>query len=262
METIETQNTQKTQNTAEVIDSFRGTNKFLSNFSLDTVLYGGILYPTSEHAYQAAKTEDIQLRNFIATQVKTPAEAKSFGNKLKLRENWDAIKINIMREVVFLKFQQHSLLQEKLLETKDSPLVEGNTWGDQFWGTCGGLGDNNLGKILMEVREYFTTSDFWVRLRFLNTLRCNNYFHKIDEWSLLEYSACICGEAGEIVDEVKKTKRGDKPLDILAVTKEVGDVLAYLDLLCGQLNISLEEAVRTKFNIVSQERLNNCQLTL
>ena len=58
-----------------------------------------------------------------------------------------------MLNVVRAKFDQHPDLAQKLLETGDEELVEGNTWGDRYWGVCGGKGKNMLGKILMRVRE-------------------------------------------------------------------------------------------------------------
>ena len=48
---------------------------------------------------------------------------------------------------------QNPELGNKLLETGNQELVEGNTWGDIFWGVCNGKGQNWLGKILMMVRD-------------------------------------------------------------------------------------------------------------
>lgn len=47
--------------------------------------------------------------------------------------------------------------QAKLLATRDRMLIEGNDWGDTFWGMVDGEGENNLGKILMRVREEIKT---------------------------------------------------------------------------------------------------------
>lgn len=57
-----------------------------------------------------------------------------------------------MKELIMIKFQ-NPLLKEKLLNTGDALLIEGNTWRDYYWGECKGKGENHLGKILMEVRE-------------------------------------------------------------------------------------------------------------
>ena len=58
-----------------------------------------------------------------------------------------------MKEIVTAKFEQNEDLQQKLLDTGNAYLEEGNTWGDRVWGTVNGAGANNLDKILMEVRE-------------------------------------------------------------------------------------------------------------
>ena len=51
------------------------------------------------------------------------------------------------------KVYQNDDLADCLVDTGDQPLIEGNTWGDRFWGVCGGTGMNHLGRLLMEVRE-------------------------------------------------------------------------------------------------------------
>lgn len=138
-----------------IIDSFTGSYRFLSNFYPAKVRHGGINFPTVEHAYQAAKTifahERVQISN-----LDTPAAAKAAGRKLKIRKDWDKIKLNIMRDLVEKKFSKHADLRAKLLKTGSAQLVEGNTWGDTYWGMCDGKGENNLGKILMQIREGIT----------------------------------------------------------------------------------------------------------
>ena len=39
------------------------------------------------------------------------------------------------------------------LKAFDDDIVEDNDWGDRFWGICNCEGQNNLGKILMEIRD-------------------------------------------------------------------------------------------------------------
>jgi len=131
------------------INSFRNEYRFLSNFYLHTIVYEDITYPSSEHAYQAAKTLDIKIRQQIATM--KVGESKKFGQSIKLRSNWDKIKINIMHDLLELKFADKTL-REQLLATKDAYLEEGNTWNDHFWGVCNGIGRNELGKALMRIR--------------------------------------------------------------------------------------------------------------
>ena len=58
-----------------------------------------------------------------------------------------------MKDIVRAKFSQNEELAKKLLATNDEYLIEGNTWGDRFWGTVNGEGRNQLGIILMQVRD-------------------------------------------------------------------------------------------------------------
>ena len=134
-----------------MIDSFRGKYKFLSNFFEAGVVFNGIAYPTVEHGFQAAKTNNIELRMLIS-RAKTPGKAKELGNCVRLRDDWEDVKIGIMKRLVNTKFMRKDL-EELLLDTGNEELVEGNNWGDTFWGVCNGKGRNELGKILMELRE-------------------------------------------------------------------------------------------------------------
>lgn len=133
-----------------MIDSFSGKYRFLSNFWPCEIEYEGIKYPSTEHAFQAAKTLDIEERKRIA-QLDTPGKAKRAGKSVELRSDWESIKIGVMREILQLKFADKKLAQQ-LLDTGDEELVEGNTWGDKFWGVCDGEGQNYLGLLLMDVR--------------------------------------------------------------------------------------------------------------
>lgn len=134
---------------ADAIDSFRGEYAFLSNFHDCPVTYQGYTYPNNEAAFQAQK--DLS-RSGEFTSL-NPTMAKRLGRKVKLRPDWEKVKVGIMAEIVRSKFTQHPDLKEKLLATGDRLLVEGNTWNDTFWGICRGKGQNHLGKILMKIRE-------------------------------------------------------------------------------------------------------------
>lgn len=136
------------------IEEFRREYEFLSNFYPSPVTYNGVTYPTSEHAYQAAKATSKRDHDKIL-YAKRPGDAKRIGkhiprNKAMIR---DEGRIRVMREVVQAKFEQNPDLAEKLLATEEAKLIEGNTWGDQFWGAVNGRGDNHLGRILMDVRR-------------------------------------------------------------------------------------------------------------
>ena len=136
-----------------MISSFEGEYNFLSNFWMCSVEYEGIIYPSSEHAYVAAKTTDSELRKQIVS-LETPAQVKRFGRTLVLRDNWELIKLSVMVDIVSTKFEQHPDLMAKLKASAPHELVEGNTWGDTTWGQCPvGNGKNWLGKILMSIRD-------------------------------------------------------------------------------------------------------------
>ena len=131
---------------------FNKEYRFLSNFYPAIVEYDGLDYPSTEHAYQAAKTEDLGQRRRIRESQK-PGDAKRSGQQVKMRSDWEQIKISVMKDLVRQKFTKHKDLKEKLLATGDAYLEETNHWKDIFWGVCKGKGLNHLGKILMEVRE-------------------------------------------------------------------------------------------------------------
>lgn len=134
-----------------VIDSFQGEHRFLSNFWPATVWFEGFTYASVEHAYVAAKTLD-QAERMIICQMASPGAAKRYGRKLALRPDWETVKVQIMDDLLRRKFE-HPELRQKLIDTgDDTPLIEGNTWGDTFWGVCNGVGQNMLGTLLMTIR--------------------------------------------------------------------------------------------------------------
>jgi ribA/ribD-fused uncharacterized protein len=140
--------------------AFRGQKFYLSNFYPCAVEYEGIMYPSSEHAFQAAKTLDKEVR-LEMSRVTYPAAAKKLGQRVELRPNWEEVKIEVMTEVVRAKFTQNEDCKIRLVRTEDEELVEHNTWGDRFWGVCKGVGENHLGQILMKIRSELsgTTKD-------------------------------------------------------------------------------------------------------
>jgi len=133
------------------IGPFKGEHRWLSNFWPALVKLDGFLYPTVEHAYVAAKTTDPMIRKVIQTTDK-PGEVKRLGRQFDLREDWHDIKLQVMEDLLWQKFQD-PVLKEQLLATGDEEIVEINTWNDTFWGQCKGKGQNHLGKLLMKIRE-------------------------------------------------------------------------------------------------------------
>lgn len=139
-----------------MIKEFRGEYRFLSNFFPCEVRLEGIVYPSSEHAYMAQKTTDVRMRMWMAG-IAGAAEAKKAGRALPLRPGWDGMKQGEMLKVVKAKFEQNPHLAQMLVQTGDQELIEGNWWGDAYWGVDlkTGKGENFLGKTLMLVRDMF-----------------------------------------------------------------------------------------------------------
>lgn len=137
----------------ETISSFRGKHAFLSNFSNYPARFEDTDYPTAENAFQAAKTLNPVVRERF-TEI-TPSEAKRLGRSVPLRQDWNRIRISVMTGIVRDKFTRNPELKRLLLATGDAILIEGNTWGDRFWGVDErtGKGENHLGLILMDIRK-------------------------------------------------------------------------------------------------------------
>lgn len=120
----------------------------------------GVRVPTAEHDYQAGKFEDPELRVQIY-EAEDGYEAKKVAKRLEnngahVREDWEEVRIDRMRNVVAKKFANGSRLAHLLIETGNEKLVEGNTWDDTFWGVSppgSHNGQNWLGRILMERRR-------------------------------------------------------------------------------------------------------------
>jgi len=133
------------------IDSFNAEYRFLSNFWYVNIEFEGRVYRSVEHAYVAAKTLDLEVREIIQ-KIEKVSDVKRYGRSIELRKDWEEVKLDYMEEFIRQKFENPEL-RKKLIDTAGYELIEGNTWGDTFWGVCKGVGKNNLGKILMKIRD-------------------------------------------------------------------------------------------------------------
>lgn len=156
-----------------VISRFLGEWRYLSNFSpcpwIRILHVDGdpdTIYPSVEHAYQAAKTLHSGEREAIR-QAASGRVAKALGAQVTIRPDWDTQKIAIMRMLLAQKFSAAQVPDYRagLIRTGDAYLIEGNTWGDEFWGATittpdAGVteyrGLNHLGKLLMDLRAEIT----------------------------------------------------------------------------------------------------------
>jgi len=129
---------------------FKGKLAFLSNF-----------YPcphmgrnmTAEHIYQAGKATRPEDVEYIIS-ASSPDDAKKRGREIKIRPDWDKVKLQVMESTLRQKFKDPEL-RHKLVSVSPEDLVEENWWGDTYWGVCNGIGENQLGKLLLKLREEF-----------------------------------------------------------------------------------------------------------
>lgn len=137
----------------EKVNEFSGDYEFLRNDFPCIVSFEGDMYPSVEHAFQAAKTNDVAIRQQIRGAV-NGNEAKRIGRKISLSSTiWKSQRSDIMSALVRQKFTENVNLKIKLLLTGNQELIQGNCKDDQFWGqTIDGVGENTLGKILMRTR--------------------------------------------------------------------------------------------------------------
>ena len=129
-----------------------------SNFSAFAVKYDGDMWPTAEHAYQAKKFYDFDIRDKIKS-ARSAHEAKQIAKVFEheMRDDWEEVKLIVMEEIIWAKLSQHPYIQEKLLQTREREIIE-DSHKDAFWGWGPDRdGENHLGKIWMHVRKEMRT---------------------------------------------------------------------------------------------------------
>lgn len=154
-------------NKPKEIRSFREEYSFLSNFYPCKIVYDGFTFTSVETTFQAAKCAERTDR--LQFQYLEPVKAKRIGRQIKLRNDWEQVKLSILTEFIRLKFTGNPELLSKLLATGDALLVEKNTWHDNFYGDCkcdrcrNKPGKNHLGQILMKIRDEMLNSSSELR---------------------------------------------------------------------------------------------------
>lgn len=134
----------------------------LSNFSAFTLEWKKFRFDTSEAAYHWEKFPG-KASGMVRFSIRTaPSAHAAFqiaqDSKAQKRPDWDAVKVDIMRDILRTKVDQHPYVRKKLLETGRRRLVE-NSWRDGFWGWGEHRdGKNTLGKLWMEIRSEIQTT--------------------------------------------------------------------------------------------------------
>ena len=140
----------------EEIIAFKDEYAFLSTVYPARTEYEGLSYPSAESAFQASKLADSQARKPFAQC--TPDKAKAKGAAVTPYEGWDSRRLSIMETILESKFSADPALRQKLLSTGNRKLINGNKKKDTYWGVdpITWEGENNLGKILMKIRDKLT----------------------------------------------------------------------------------------------------------
>ncbi len=132
---------------------FQGGANALSNMAAYAVEWNGELWMTVEHAYQAAKFTDQDIKQQIKT-ARSAYDAKHIADEHRdvIKPDWQIERLTVMEALVKLKYEQHPHIQKKLLQTGEAEIIEDTD--DEFWGRgATGAGKNQLGKIWMAVRD-------------------------------------------------------------------------------------------------------------
>lgn len=149
---------------------FRGEYRFLSNFADCKVRVHNIICSSTEVAYQLLKTlvpEEIALFVILEPGEKydmnadkvynsvSARTAKYLSHRITTRADWKQVKLQIMYDILCVKFKHNDYFKQKLLATGNIEIIEHNTWNDKFWGVDEntGIGENNLGKLIMKIRD-------------------------------------------------------------------------------------------------------------
>lgn len=140
------------------ITRFTSNYYFASNFAKSPIKFNSRFYPTAEHMFQAFKANNDDDHEKVRL-METPDKAKKQGRRVSIRSDWDDVKVDTMKRVLYEKFTQNNHLKILLLQSYPNVLVEGNYWHDNFWGDCYCNdcqmipGQNMLGSLLMRLRN-------------------------------------------------------------------------------------------------------------
>lgn len=181
---------------------FRDKYSFLSNMYSCKVNYDGEIFPCVETAFQYAKCADEnEKEKFINDRgyYVNGFVARKIGQQVKLREDWKYARLEIMYKLLEDKFCHNEKLRQALKDTGDRWIQEDNDWGDTFWGVYNSVGENMLGKMIMEIRQNIQDCDRETKRVIVAGSRCFNDYDllrkRLDYYFANITPVIICGEA-------------------------------------------------------------------
>ena len=145
--------------------------KWLSNYNISNPFtYKDRKYISLEHAFNAQKNEDDDFKDLFTQGKETyigdlPNLAKKTGNKTNMKKmkksfikEWDKKQLEIMEDILRVYYDSNPDLKQKLINTGSNILIYKGVGVDSFWGVDkNDKGENNHGKILMKLREEFSS---------------------------------------------------------------------------------------------------------
>lgn len=109
---------------------------------------------------------------------------------------------------------------------------------------------------MSEYQEFCRTTDLFPLDEWMKT----KYFNGLNE--LIAYrTLCLCGEAGELANKVKKIRR-DSPHFLTPAVRhdmvsELGDIMWYMSILCDLLDVSLEYVLKENARKLSKRKMED-----
>lgn len=178
--------------TIDFYDSIDNEYKVFSNYSKTPIKIDGVEWSTTEHYYHSQKfsgdNEDIQWYKEKIRSASTANKSKMLGNQkvtgrfgaktflspsdktllsdiineskergIRMREDWNEIKDEVMYFVVKTKLEQYPDIKKLLLST--TGIIREASPTDLYWGIGkNNNGKNMLGKIYMKLRDEYKKS--------------------------------------------------------------------------------------------------------
>jgi ribA/ribD-fused uncharacterized protein len=144
------------QDTDECVRFYERDFYVLSNFSAFRLRWRGHDFDTSEAAYQWSKFHAVQQAAICVAIRTAPSAHEAFKiaehHAQQRRADWELVRVDLMRDILRAKVDQHEYVRRKLLATGDRQLIE-DSWRDPFWGWGPDRsGKNMLGVLWMEIR--------------------------------------------------------------------------------------------------------------
>ena len=160
-------------------EAFGGLSNMAGGYNLKV---NGVNILTAEALYQVCRfphLPEVQ-KLIIAQNSPMTAKMKSKPYRDQSRQDWDKVRVNIMRWCLRVKLVQNwDKFGQLLLQTGDKSIVEDSS-KDDFWGARPTennqlVGANVLGRLLMELREHLKQGANFIEL--IKTPSIPNFYH-------------------------------------------------------------------------------------